>query len=158
MVCDAVEIKDKNMKYFAIDLGIGMQLINIIRDIKEDAENKRVYIPVNLIGQVDPDDALNNQQVIDKIDIEKRKILKIAENALLLKKCGIKCVPKNNANKHPCAAGNKSTRQQHVVYLLSLPTLQQCNAIPQVLFALSHCTLYTPSMCVCVCVFVCVCV
>ena len=58
------------MKYFAIDLGIGMQLINIIRDIKEDAENKRVYIPVNLIGQVDPDDVLNNQQVIEKIDNE----------------------------------------------------------------------------------------
>jgi len=95
MVCDAVEIKDKNMKYFAIDLGIGMQLINIIRDIKEDAENKRVYIPVNLIGQVDPDDVLNNQQVIEKIDNEKRKILKIAENYFNSANYAIRFLPKN---------------------------------------------------------------
>src|SRR6056300_1845001 len=95
MVCDAVNIKDENMKYFAIDLGIGMQLINIIRDIKEDAENKRVYIPVNLIGQVDPDDVLNNQQVIEKIDNEKRKILKIAENYFNSANYAIRFLPNN---------------------------------------------------------------
>jgi len=72
-----------------------MQLINIIRDIKEDAENKRVYIPVNLIGQVDPDDVLNNQQVIEKIDNEKRKILKIAENYFNSANYAIRFLPKN---------------------------------------------------------------
>ena len=95
MVCDAVEINDKNLKYFAIDLGIGMQLINIIRDIKEDAENNRVYIPENLIGKVNPDDVLNNQQVIDKIDIEKKRILKIAENYFNSANYAIRFLPNN---------------------------------------------------------------
>lgn len=32
-------------KVFAEDLGIGMQLVNILRDIKEDAARDRVYVP-----------------------------------------------------------------------------------------------------------------
>ena len=80
MVCDAVGIKDKNLKYFAIDLGIAMQLVNIIRDIKEDAENNRIYLPESLIGKVCPDDVLNNAFVINKINIEKKRILAIADN------------------------------------------------------------------------------
>lgn len=98
MVCDAVEIKDKNLKYFAIDLGIGMQLINIIRDIKEDAENKRVYIPENLIGKVTPDDVLNNQKVINKIDSEKRRLLKIADSYFTSANYAISFLP-NNVSK-----------------------------------------------------------
>ncbi len=38
--------KDPMAKKYAIDLGIGMQLTNILRDIKEDSERGRIYIPV----------------------------------------------------------------------------------------------------------------
>jgi phytoene synthase len=79
MVCDVVGIKDKNLKYFAIDLGIAMQLVNIIRDIKEDAENNRIYLPETLIGKVCPNDVLNNSFVINKINSEKKRILAIAD-------------------------------------------------------------------------------
>lgn len=34
---------------FAIDLGIGMQLTNIARDVREDAENDRVYLPAEWV-------------------------------------------------------------------------------------------------------------
>lgn len=36
---------DSKAKDHAIDLGLGMQLTNILRDIQEDAERGRVYIP-----------------------------------------------------------------------------------------------------------------
>ena len=38
--------KDPRAKEYAIDLGIAMQLTNIMRDIKEDAQRGRIYIPM----------------------------------------------------------------------------------------------------------------
>jgi phytoene synthase len=37
--------KNKSAKDFAIDLGIALQLTNILRDIKKDAKSGRVYLP-----------------------------------------------------------------------------------------------------------------
>lgn len=37
--------KDKSAKEFAINLGIALQLTNILRDIKSDALNGRIYLP-----------------------------------------------------------------------------------------------------------------
>ena len=45
MMCKIMKLKDNEANYFAIDLGIAMQLTNIIRDIKADALIGRVYIP-----------------------------------------------------------------------------------------------------------------
>jgi phytoene synthase len=58
MICDTFGIKDQKLRYFAIDLGIAMQLTNIARDIYEDAENNRIYIPISLIGEKKPKDLL----------------------------------------------------------------------------------------------------
>ena len=41
--------KDPKAKIHAIDLGLGMQLTNIIRDISEDAKMGRIYIPLDEI-------------------------------------------------------------------------------------------------------------
>jgi len=37
--------KHKSTKEFAVDLGIALQLTNILRDVKKDAENGRIYLP-----------------------------------------------------------------------------------------------------------------
>ena len=37
--------EDADAREYAVDLGLGMQLTNIMRDIKEDAERGRIYIP-----------------------------------------------------------------------------------------------------------------
>ncbi len=37
--------KHKSAKDFAVNLGIALQLTNILRDIKKDAENGRIYLP-----------------------------------------------------------------------------------------------------------------
>ena len=39
--------QDTRAKEYAIDLGLAMQLTNILRDIKEDAERGRIYIPLD---------------------------------------------------------------------------------------------------------------
>ena len=39
--------KDEKAKEYAVDLGLAMQLTNILRDIKEDAHRGRIYIPVD---------------------------------------------------------------------------------------------------------------
>ena len=45
MICDVLDIHDAKLRYFAIDFGIAMQLTNICRDIKEDAQIGRIYVP-----------------------------------------------------------------------------------------------------------------
>ncbi len=42
--------KDAKAREHAVDLGVAMQLTNILRDVKEDAERGRIYIPLNDIG------------------------------------------------------------------------------------------------------------
>ena len=37
--------KDPLARQYAIDLGLAMQLVNILRDMKEDAERDRIYLP-----------------------------------------------------------------------------------------------------------------
>ena len=45
MMAKALEIENKEAKYFAIDLGIAMQLTNIARDISQDHLKSRIYLP-----------------------------------------------------------------------------------------------------------------
>ncbi len=42
---------DERAKGHAIDLGVAMQLTNILRDVKEDLDRGRVYIPLNEIEE-----------------------------------------------------------------------------------------------------------
>lgn len=46
LMCDVLEVRDRRARAFAIDLGIAMQLTNICRDVLEDAERGRIYIPM----------------------------------------------------------------------------------------------------------------
>lgn len=94
MVCDAVNIKDENLKFFAIDLGIAMQLVNIIRDIQEDALRGRIYIPENLIGAVSASDVLTKPNLITKVEQEKLRILDIADKYFNSANYAIKFLPK----------------------------------------------------------------
>jgi 15-cis-phytoene synthase len=50
---------DRALKH-AADLGIAMQLTNILRDVKEDAAMGRIYLPLDELNayQIDPDDIL----------------------------------------------------------------------------------------------------
>ena len=46
MVCIRIfGFEDAKAKEYAVDMGLAMQLTNILRDVKEDAERDRIYIP-----------------------------------------------------------------------------------------------------------------
>jgi len=79
MVCDIFGVKDKKMRYFAIDLGIAMQLVNISRDIYEDSLRNRIYLPESLIGKYTPKEIANpTNETSAKIDLAREKIINLA--------------------------------------------------------------------------------
>ena len=45
MMCGVLGVRDPDALPFAVDLGVGMQLTNICRDVAEDAGRGRVYLP-----------------------------------------------------------------------------------------------------------------
>ena len=59
LMCDLFEIKDPVARHHAIDLGVAMQLTNICRDVVEDAQNHRCYLPAELIKDLSPSQILN---------------------------------------------------------------------------------------------------
>lgn len=67
MMCDIFGTKTPYARPFAIDLGIGMQLTNIARDIQEDAENNRRYVPGNWVENIHPCDVANPTEQIQPV-------------------------------------------------------------------------------------------
>ena len=54
LMCDVLGVSNKQARAHAIDLGIGMQLTNIARDVLEDALRGRRYVPTEWVGKVSP--------------------------------------------------------------------------------------------------------
>lgn len=54
MMCRVLDVTDPQALHHAIDLGIGMQLTNICRDVCEDAASDRRYLPATLVGTLAP--------------------------------------------------------------------------------------------------------
>ena len=87
---------DHNAWKFAVDLGIGMQITNISRDIKEDAQNGRVYIPEDMLpNNFKPNDITNgsNDGLIFNLT---KQLLEIAETYYQSGFEGIYYIPKKN--------------------------------------------------------------
>lgn len=54
MMCGALDVHHPAAFAHAVDLGIGMQLTNICRDVAEDAAADRRYLPASLVGDLAP--------------------------------------------------------------------------------------------------------
>lgn len=84
LMCIALDCKEKNARKFAMDLGIAMQLTNIVRDVLEDAKMGRRYLPVsksfNLPANVITD---VSESIISNSKINNLIIQKIKEIILL---------------------------------------------------------------------------
>ena len=98
MFCEILDIDDNNALIKANDLGIAMQLTNIMRDIFEDANMGRVYLPHELFGRINPYDInIQNKDVVDKIYSEKiDQIYNIAETKYLSGISGLKFLNYNH--------------------------------------------------------------
>jgi len=80
MICDVLDIRDSKLRYFAIDFGIAMQLTNICRDIKEDAQIGRIYLPKNETASLE----INNFRSPSNTDLiiinsSRDKLIKLAD-------------------------------------------------------------------------------
>jgi phytoene synthase len=105
MVCDSIGIKDKKLKYFAIDLGIAMQLTNICRDIKEDAEKGRIYLPRSIIRGLTTENILSpTKQQLIVINEARDRLLNRADLYYESGYQGIEHLPKKTARSVKIAA------------------------------------------------------
>ena len=76
MMIKALDIKQSEAKYFAIDMGMAMQLTNISRDIMQDYKKNRIYIPEN---------TGINKDIISNMTSENEKKIKKVVNQIILK-------------------------------------------------------------------------
>jgi phytoene synthase len=68
--------KHKSAKEFAVNLGIALQLTNILRDVKKDSQNGRIYLPKEdlLKFNYSEDDIFNNTYNENFINLMKYEI------------------------------------------------------------------------------------
>jgi phytoene synthase len=80
MMCFVLDVLDQHAWPFAIDLGIGMQLTNIARDVGQDAKNGRVYLPATWQHQLIASEIVDPQTEHKKyLQAATERILSLAE-------------------------------------------------------------------------------
>jgi phytoene synthase len=90
-----MERRDPAVVARACDLGIAMQLTNIVRDIGEDARNGRLYLPLQWMREacIDPDDWLANPRFDKRIGDIARRLLTAADIFYDRANAGIAALP-----------------------------------------------------------------
>ena len=61
MMCSVLGVRDPRALRHAVDLGIAMQLTNISRDVLEDADARRVYLPADRLAEY----GVTQEEVVD---------------------------------------------------------------------------------------------
>lgn len=80
MMSDVLDVSDSAAYPFAIDLGIGMQLTNICRDVQEDARIGRRYLPNEVLGKISLEDLINpSQSQEERLGLSIEFLLKLAD-------------------------------------------------------------------------------
>ena len=94
LMCDVLGVHDPKAKAHAIDLGIGMQLTNIARDVQEDAGMGRRYVPGQWLGEIAPQ-ALSNPSTRESelLAESAQRVLSLAELYYESGKAGLRFLP-----------------------------------------------------------------
>ena len=81
MMSKILDVTDERALSHAIDLGMAMQMTNISRDVGDDAQMNRRYLPSSLMGDIDPS-AMNNPSIQNqqKLRFTVAQILNTAED------------------------------------------------------------------------------
>ena len=97
MMSKIIGVKNQKAAQSAIDLGIGMQLTNIARDVYEDSKMKRIYLPANWIPNISLNNLINsdesNPEKDEKISNAIHKIINLAEKFYNNGFAGLKYIP-----------------------------------------------------------------
>lgn len=94
MMCPVLDVHDRNAWPRAIDLGIGMQLTNIARDIKEDAHSGRIYLPTEWTGIKSPQNLIApDQRQAERLAGGIKRLLALAERYYASGMGGLRFLP-----------------------------------------------------------------
>lgn len=95
MTCPIFGVKNPDAMRHADDLGIAMQLTNICRDVREDAENNRIYLPAEFFDNPPTTSRLLNGQPssMEEINQVKSRLLNLADERYVSGEAGIHFLP-----------------------------------------------------------------
>lgn len=95
MMCAVLGVQDKSAWPFAIDLGLGMQMTNIARDVLEDAKRDRVYLPASFLHKENATSSQIQDQTIEPQALENTidQLLVHAENCYHRARTGMRFIP-----------------------------------------------------------------
>jgi len=95
MMCKILGCKTQTASQFAVDLGIAMQLTNIARDVLEDANMGRRYLPSEwLSDSIKPNDILNvTPSCKEPVSLAIRRLLTLSQNYYRSALAGTKLLP-----------------------------------------------------------------
>ena len=95
MMCAVLGVRDPRAWCHAVDLGIAMQLTNISRDVLEDAQACRVYLPAERLAEygVAPEDVVDGRADADAISLVVGDVLGLAEGYYQSGDAGMRFLP-----------------------------------------------------------------
>ena len=95
MLCPIFGVKDKKALEHANNLGIAMQLTNICRDVREDAENDRIYLPASLFSSAltIADITSGDGDSRESCTVAKERLLQMADELYASADAGIDYLP-----------------------------------------------------------------
>ena len=95
MTCPIFGVTDTEALQHADDLGIAMQLTNICRDVHEDAERDRIYLPADFFENLPTVSTLlsENSKSLAEINLVKSRLLRIADQRYASGEAGIRYLP-----------------------------------------------------------------
>ncbi|MEM0900266.1 MAG: phytoene/squalene synthase family protein [Pseudomonadota bacterium] len=97
MMAQIMGCRDRHSLARAADLGLGMQLTNIARDVGEDAERGRLYIPSQWLREegVEPQDFLQNPELSEGLQRCVERLLALADSFYSRALSGVASLPLN---------------------------------------------------------------
>jgi phytoene synthase len=95
MMCSVLGVRDPRAWRHAIDLGIAMQLTNICRDVLEDAQASRVYLPADRLRAygVAPEDLVEGRADAQAVSLVVADLIAIAEGYYQSGDAGMRFLP-----------------------------------------------------------------
>lgn len=95
MMAVLMGVRDPSALARAADLGVGMQLSNIARDVGEDARAGRIYLPLSWLREagIDPEAFLANPRFTPELGSVVQRLLEVAEGHYARGAAGIRRLP-----------------------------------------------------------------
>jgi len=95
MMCSVLGVRDPRAWRHAIDLGIAMQLTNISRDVLEDAQASRVYLPAERLSAygVDTNDLIQGAADPQSVSLVVEEVLVMADGYYESAEAGMRFLP-----------------------------------------------------------------